>query len=510
MKKLNFFVLLLLNCFALKGQLPGSLDSTFGVSGKVVTNITGIDDRIQSILIQADGKIVAGGATKLGTKYDFCLVRYNDNGNLDNAFGVNGVAITDVGNDDDIIRNIKLQPDGKIITAGETYNGTDYDFVLARYDSLGLLDSTFGVNGIQITNTFNGDDYTGTIVLDASGRIYLYGQNTSEGIVARYTSNGILDTAFSNAGIAYINLTGGHFSSAMAVQTEKEFVCTGRFLNDFMLFRLDTTGIIDTLFGNNGFAITNIGSSLEQINSICILNDSAIIVGGGYDPSNTGANWDYVLAKYNIDGIIDSTFGNNGTVITQLSNSRDILCEIKLQPDGKIIAAGYTGATPNFALARYNENGSLDLAFGNNGIVVTDFAFNYDVAYTMAIANDYKILAAGATFDGSQWSFALARYFSGLNVGVVDFEKQPLPVQAYPNPVKNYATLTYALPKDESITIKLFDIMGKEIKIFMEGNKKMKGEHTEYLYFDESIKAGVYFLIIGNGDGVLSVKVVKN
>ena len=135
------------NFAIVKYNANGTLDLTFGKGGMVTTMIQNRDDKASSLAIQSDGKIVAAGSSNNGSNFDFALIRYNKNGTLDPAFGGNGIVLTDIRNGDDHANALIIQPDGKIIAAGNTNNGSDNDFAVIRYNESGTLDPDFGADG---------------------------------------------------------------------------------------------------------------------------------------------------------------------------------------------------------------------------------------------------------------------------------------------------------------------------------------------------------------------------
>src|SRR5439155_1317723 len=125
----------------------GTLDATFGTGGKVTTAVGTSDDAAYALAIQADGKLVAAGATDDGSNYDFALVRYNANGSPDTTFGTGGKVTTAIGTRDDVASAVAVQADGKLVAAGDTGDGGNNYFALARYNANGTLDATFGTGG---------------------------------------------------------------------------------------------------------------------------------------------------------------------------------------------------------------------------------------------------------------------------------------------------------------------------------------------------------------------------
>jgi uncharacterized delta-60 repeat protein len=182
---------------------------------------------------------------------------------------------------------------------------------------------------------------------------------------------------------------------------------------------------------------------------------------------------------------------------------------VAVQADGKIIVFGTlvdANQHQDFALIRYNGNGTVDSTFGVDGRVVTDFDNGYDEAYVGAIQTDGKILAAGS----SSGHIALARYISGLNVGIINLSSPTNSVLIYPNPIEQTATLEYTLKNPETISIRLLDVQGKVLKTFTENESQVAGEHQEEISLPNQLPSGFYFVKISSANGTsVSVKIVK-
>lgn len=186
--------------FALARYNPnGDLDTAFDSDGKVITSVGNYDDSASSITIQDDGKIVVAGnsynGNTMGSISYFALVRYSSNGALDTTFGGDGKVTTDVGGNNDKARSITIQHDGKIIVAGSSFNGSDWDFSLARYTYQGALDITFGSDGKVITDVGGGDDAIYNIAMQGNGKIVAVGYSSDSSSIdfalARYQGNSI-------------------------------------------------------------------------------------------------------------------------------------------------------------------------------------------------------------------------------------------------------------------------------------------------------------------------------
>lgn len=182
--------------------------------------------------------------------------------------------------------------------------------------------------------------------------------------------------------------------------------------NDFALVRYNTDGTLDPTFDGDGIATTDIGGIDNYIYSLA-LQSNGMIVAAGYSQDSSDY---FVVARYATDGILDTTFGTNGATTTSIGTfpgHDDEGFAVAIQSNGRIVVAGYSNASGNydFALARYNTNGELDMSFGEDGIVLTDIGGDEDGAYALAIQTDGKIVAGGWSNNGGINEFAIARYW---------------------------------------------------------------------------------------------------
>ncbi len=248
-----------------------------------------------------------------------------------------------------MLTSLAIQPNGKIVVAGQAYNPNtgNTDFALARYNSNGSLDNSFDGDGKLTTDFFGSDDYASSLAIQPNGKIVVAGQtynpNTfnSDFALARYNSNGTLDNSFDGDG----KLTGFY------------------------------------LAGNTKFT------------AIALQTDGKIVVAGqAYNP-NTG-NYDFALARYNSNGSLDNSFDGDGKLTTDFNGYDDYATSLAIQTNGKIVVAGQahnnnTGYS-DFALARYNSNGTLDNSFDGDGKLTTDFVGSDDYCYFPGYSNRWE------------------------------------------------------------------------------------------------------------------------
>jgi uncharacterized delta-60 repeat protein len=433
----------------------GSLDNNFDGDGKVLTDFSGgrFGLGAQGVALQTDGRIVAAGDANISGQRDFGVARYNADGSLDvTGFGILGKVLTDFPLNEETITGMVVQPDGKIVAAGRfnfqvRITGTqDLNFQLARYNTDGTLDPTFGSGGLVSTDfEENSDDLANGIALQSDGRIVVVGQSgphlsqfsgplDTTFAVARYNTNGSLDTTFDGDGRVTTNFSSSSHDTAIAValQANGKIVVAGNNGIDFALVRYNTDGSLDTnsdadpgvAFDTDGRLTTDFNGGFDSATAVVIQSDGKIVAGGS--AIVPGTSNDFALARYNTDGSLDSSgFGTGGKATTDFFTGSDGLSGLVIQPNGKLVGAGsatITGSNTDFALARYNTNGTLDtnsdadpaISFDGDGKQTTDFG-GFDSAADLALYPDGKIVAAGFYFPLGSTSrpaafFALAQY----------------------------------------------------------------------------------------------------
>lgn len=406
------------------------LDLSFGNGGKVLTSIGNRDDFATAVAIQSDGKIVSAGRVNNGSnnvfEYDFAVIRYNTDGTLDNSFGTGGKVITALGSSYDIANALAIQPDGKIVVVGET----TYGFAAVRYNTDGSLDTSFGEGGKVVILIGTRFSNAKSLALQSDGKIVAAGysdngnSNARDFALVRLNTNGTLDNSFGTGGKVVTPVgVSDDSANAVAIQSDGKIIAAGNSLNgsdfDFVLVRYNTDGSLDNSFGLGGKVVTQIGNSYDYANTVVIQSDGKIVaVGSSYTNTNP-INSYFALARYNTNGLLDNSFGTNGKVITAIGGVNSYANAAAIQPDGKIVAAGYTIDNTftlySFAVARYNTNGILDRTFGMVGKITTTVDSRNSRANAVAIQPNGQIVTAGVgnvpyPGAGSRAAFALARY----------------------------------------------------------------------------------------------------
>jgi uncharacterized delta-60 repeat protein len=338
-------------------------------------------------------------------------------GILDLTFGTNGVVITDLGGDSDSARSVLIQPDGKILVLATQ----GLSPVLMRFNANGSVDSDFGVNGKLTVN------FRDAVGLQSDGKLIVADTSGGSLAVARYYSNGSgLDTTFGTNGIGKIPSNPGDFTylcSDLVIQPDNKIVLVGTqeslgHSTTIIVARFTSDGEPDTTFAGNGLEFLDDYNFPDSYyfrgQAVDIQPDGKIVLSAFmFDDLNTDEQ--FGLARLMPDGSPDaSTFGTNGkgTVAIVLRNFYNTLGGLALQSDGKILVLGnVSNPNENLALARFNTDGSLDTGFGDNGILITDFGEDEN-GNGLLIQADGKIVVVGESAGTEDSDVLLIRYNS--------------------------------------------------------------------------------------------------
>jgi len=303
----------------------------------------------------------------------------------------------------------------------------------------GDLDPTFGTGGMLMTDINRSTDIANAVAIQADGKLVVVGttyrQNDFSGedfVVTRHNTDGTLDNTFGVGGKVRTDFPGlAAVPSSVVIQPDGKIVVAGgafplfTFLGNFEVVRYNPNGSLDTSFGDGGI-VTTIFPQGSYAFDVALQSDGKIIAAGtvfvDFDPGEM-SDTDFALARYNPDGTPDATFGSGGQISTDFLGHEDDAFSVLIQPDGKIVAVGSANDPAtfyDFAAARYLSNGTIDTTFGVAGKVHTDFGDqNFDRARSAALQPDGRIVAAGFAIShgGGVQNFAVARYTSS---GVLD------------------------------------------------------------------------------------------
>jgi uncharacterized delta-60 repeat protein len=418
----------------------GVLDGSFGGNGTVV----GPGGQASAVLVQpTDGKIVAAGeAPDSSGTYQFDLVRYNPDGTLDTGFGTVGQVVTSVSPEGSVVHGAAIQPDGKIVAVGEAYvktSGSHFastkdEFVVVRYTASGALDTTFGGTrnkngtvsnaGEAFLSFGSGRDVAQAVTLETvngATKILVAGWTNSvtghpEIVLVRYNLDGSLDTTFGTHGTvvtAIPNSTIAPSAYAVAVQSDGKIAVTGGTNGPgpypAFLARYNVSGSLDSSFGTNCLVLAQL-TPQDAFNGVAIQSDGKIVVAGsGAVVVNGGGNFIGEVARYNSNGTLDTTFaGGSGVFLGPATGSQYFA--VALQSNGQIIAAGVAPNSESL-VTRLNTDGSLDSIYGSGGSAIT--ALGQVSQYNAVAIEPSDESAVVARFTSASWpaqKWLVARY----------------------------------------------------------------------------------------------------
>lgn len=353
----------------------GSLDTTFGRLGQQTTSF-GRDIDVASVAIDANGKIVVAGTLRTDSGRDFAMVRYLANGSLDTTFGNSGKQTTSFGDlSDDEAADLAIAPNGQIIVVGTTFSGSNTDFALAKYNTNGSIDTSFGESGRVTADFFGNDDHATSVVIDANGKIVVVGDATAALNVARYNADGSLDSNFAGGG------------------------------------QLQTIGFspLSRSSGTEGASV-----AIDQSGRI-------VIAGTAFVDTGPGFRVDFGVARYNADGTPDFSFGDFGHQTTDFGDGTrtDIAAGIAIDGNGNIVVAGWTdGGNPGeptfgtgygFAVARYLSSPSTFLAISATDAVKPEGQSD-TTPFTFTVTRTGDVTAAATVYytvtsDNQQFAY---------------------------------------------------------------------------------------------------------
>lgn len=551
----------------------GGLDYSFNASGTAQFDLTTGISECQSVVMSGE-TLYASGYADFQNDYDIATIAVTTEGEIDNGFATDGVWRANVGRSADYGHAIALTPDNKILIAGN--NG----FVLvARVNETGVLDSTFGNNGVASHALYYGISYpTVTSVLSLpNGRIVVLAYD-DDLVVSRLYPDGSLDPTF-NGG--YTNLTVGdeelYYTYDLAYQEDEKVLFSGIYYGYgfayeeavFLIGRLNEDGTFDSTFNGDGLNYdANFSESLNIARAIAVMPDDRIVAGGYY--VNDNEKQYPRLVRYMPDGSRDNSFSGDGAFGATINGEEGRILDLKVDIENRIVGAGYVGAVENdtvqimvmrvtadgeldttfadggyfiydtpleasarsiavddsnrivvsgyayieignaaFFTLRLLSDGTPDPTFGINGMLFTDLTPEDDIAYSMQIQDDGKIILGGTSSENLNTNFALVRLLpeNGFTEPI-DSDTTYGSFLVFPNPIHGAFVLQYQLLDAQQVSIGLFDAAGNNVAQLMTNEARDAGDHQEALQLPETLARGYYFLRISCSDLVTMVQIV--
>lgn len=404
-------------CIAAQAS-PGDLDTSFNGTGKVRVPIGAYDESVQlaqGIVRQSDGKIVVAGSSRDVSDTAFSAIRYNTNGSVDATFGDNGKVLTRIGNDGAIGTSAAIQADGKILIGGYVgIAGGGYTFGIARYNSNGSLDTGFGSGGTVVVDFGPNSGFLNALTVQTDGKIVAAGNTSSSFALVRLNPNGSLDTTFSGDGYVTTEASAGGINLDVAMQGTK-IVTAGYSGDNAVVIRYNANGSLDSSF-SGGIVTMNNGAGKAYAVSLTFAavyeGAEKIIVSGAVQDSFVSPERITIWSINQSNGTPDTTFGTSGgrVVTNVLGGGSSVKTQFQNGVAQSIVVAGSAGG--NFAVLRYSLNGVADSTFGSNGVAYADI---YDGSSDKALAMfiqpaDNKIVVSGSSRIAGDTDYSIARF----------------------------------------------------------------------------------------------------
>ncbi len=504
-------LLLILSAFLFSSLLNAQkIDSSFGTNGLVLKDLTGnLDTRATTMAVQSNSKFIVGGYSNFQSPnfYDGLLLRYNEDGTVDNSFGVNGMVRMSFGTNNDYLTSVKIQPDGKIVAAGYTFqSGSNYDYFITRYTSAGIVDSSFGINGYVLIDFSQQYDVFPVIALQPDGKIIIAGGTGNKNsfnsyLIARVTASGAIDSSFGGTGIINKRVgTGqGERATAILVLPDTHIIIGGychdeNFDYEFGLLSYNSNGTLNTSFGTAGKVILNpTVSGGDILNCMTLSSDNKILAAGQIGTT-------FGIVKLNTNGSLFTGFGTNGVAAAKIDSAvTTVAYDMKVLPGGKILLGG-----ADFIFAAYNSDGQLFKGFGSNGVFRSNFSFGNSFSSFALQGN--KLLASGWGTVNTSSDMITARYTRSLHSLLSDDQAGSIAIKTnisvYPNPANN---IIYVSGLRDNVYSRI-SITNERGQVFAQ--HKLTGKNVQQLSVS-SIKTGVYYLLIDDGTTITKIKFVK-
>lgn len=350
-------------------------DSSFGDSGSTITTLlNNVTPRYLDVAVLPNGRVLAAGRHE-SIDNAWRVVRLNPDGSFDKSFGSGGSVVTEFPGETSVFpEGIVLQADGRITILGHG----DSDWLLSRYTSDGVLDTSFSGDGRAVFDV-SGSSRAYKGIANGDGSLYVVGElfNSTGVILGRVSNDGTLDPTFGTGGVVTPSLeaNANERPRDIAVQPDGKLVIAGKADYSFgqdrpFVARFHPDGAVDTTFGNGGIGTISVISTDVDVRSLALQADGGIVVAGEANPTSFGSDNDWFVARFTSEGIADPTFSSDGFDLLDFSSNDDTARDVVIQDDQRIVVVGstfFSGNGNDRALARYNPDGTLDNTFSSDG-----------------------------------------------------------------------------------------------------------------------------------------------
>ncbi len=497
----------------------GSIDNSFGNNGVVVNNIAGNGDEPFQLNIINGKPTICGHTVAMNSttaSYIAGLVaQFNADGTLNTNFGTGGKTIVSqpsLGYSSNAY-NMTTDDNNRLLVATVHFDGTAaYSMVRLMPD--GSFDTSFGIDGrVVIENSGLRFAYC----IATNGDKIIIGGNAADrfGLI-QLNNDGSLDTTFGTNGITITDMPGaGDRIWTVKRLADGSILAGGTAGGTWALYRYTNNGILDNTFSATATCNPISGRIYELIE---LANGKILVAGAPFLQTPSEFN----IVQLNADGSPDINFGTNGVFSLPFDQGHGYATTMALYPDqSKIIIGGHFNdqeINVVSALVQLNPNGTLDTDFGNNGVLMADTLYHqfiegslFVIQQRIAFDDNNKLVMASsreASINNKDVDVYLARFLTDLSVGVLDIESVANAVYTYPNPLhNNQLTIAYELKQAQTVQITLYDLLGKQVAQLQNPTPTQSGSHKHSFELPSNVSNGVYILSLQTANGNVSVKI---
>lgn len=345
------------------------------------------------------------------------MVAFAQSGSIDTTFGTDGAVTTAVHSNYNFVETTTVQLDGKILVAGNAGTPSTYHMAVARLTEDGTLDSSFGDEGTLRFNVGSVKSFVTDIVQQPDGKILLGGRTwnnvSGDFALVRLNEDGSFDSTFGDNGVSRLSTPESEASEAIALLDDGKILMVGYRDDNFAIAKFNADGSLDTTFGDEGWKVVPFDGVTSYASDVAIQDDGKIVI-TGFALNNLN-QFQVAAARLDADGIIDNSFGIDGKVVFNVGEWNDFSKAIAIQSDGKILIGGHKWIANaqqkhDLFVARLNTDGSFDTSYGNNGVATARLVDGANYSNGMVLQADGKPILAGYTIEQTTYNMAMVRF----------------------------------------------------------------------------------------------------
>lgn len=515
----SFIFLSMLCCVAaleLSAQ-PAFLDPAFGTGGLAVSAYDRVTSSRAMVAIPGGGYYVVGRTTDQSADARLGLMKYLADGSADMTFGTNGRATFLYGNLQNIVSDVALQPDGKVLVCGCYQTVGTWFFFVRRYNTDGTPDLSFNSTGsAQRSAETTNACFAGGVVAQPDGKILMTGiRGSGRFMVVRFNADGSPDTDFGNLPSAHYTYLGGAGLTSpghVVVLPDGKILMSGDAQvngeQSIFLLRLSADGDPDPTFGTDGVVGHTFNSYGPNGSGLVLLPGGKVVL-TGIVPNDQGVG-DVLLARFDADGQLDGSFGTNGYTLVGFDSTSTSGYDLAMLADSSWIVAGRSSPSIGCELYHFTADGQWNSGFGTDGRLITNYPVGdpLDVR-SVEVDDEQRVVVVNDLDLGDSTVVILARFYQG-NTGIplTPLGADPTAPHVAPDPVVPTSTVRFTLPIATKVSFTVVDALGRQVAT--RGPYLLPaGTHHEELPPLQGLSVGRYTLISSIGEQRRSVPFVK-